>query len=153
MSPPDLSGRELLNEWRSLMDSVVASAASTAGGAVPRPLLEAMQRQADLVQELIERERNRQKQLAAGLVAPVDAVFDLLEQIGGTLRRQAEALATAGQALEETARLAQNQAELFERTIHTLREPAEIAKTAVGLERKTGMRGTKQPRARRPNRK
>jgi phage-related tail protein len=135
------------------MDSVVASAASTAGGAVPRPLVTAMQRQLDLMQEVIERERRAQKQLAAGLVAPVDAVFDLLEQVGVTLRRQAEALETAGQALEETARLAQNQADLFERTIGALREPAEIAKTAVGLERKTRTRGTQKPRAGRPPRK
>jgi hypothetical protein len=150
---PDLSGRELLSEWRRLMDSVVASATSTAGGAVPRPLLEAMQRQLELVQEVIERERRVQKQLAAGLAAPVDAVFDLLEQIGVTLRRQAEALETAGRALEETARLAQNQAELFERTIAALREPAEIAKAAVGVERRTRTRGTRQPRATRPKQK
>jgi hypothetical protein len=150
---PDLSGREVLSEWRALMDSVVASAASTTSGAVPRPVLEAMERQIDLVQEVIERERRLQKQLAAGLVAPVDAVFDLLEQIGVTLRRQAEALETAGRALEETARLAQNQPELFERTIGALREPAEIAKTAVGLERRTRRRASRQPRAPRPDRK
>ena len=150
---PDLSGRELLGEWRALMDSVVGSATSTAGGAVPRPLLDAMQRQIELVHEVIERERRVQKQLAAGLVAPVDAVFDLLEQIGVTLRRQAEALETAGRALEETARLAQTQAELYERTIGALREPAEIAKTAVGLERRPRKRGTRQPRTSRPDRK
>ena len=63
-----------------------------------------------------------------------------------TLRRQAEALETAGQALEETARLAKTQAELFERTISALREPAEIAKTAVGLERATRKRGARQAR-------
>ncbi|MBV9417762.1 MAG: hypothetical protein JO363_22445 [Solirubrobacterales bacterium] len=135
------------------MDSVVGSAASTAGGAVPRPLLEAMQRQVDLLQEVIEREQSVQQQLAAGLLAPVDAVFDLLEQIGMTLRRQAEALEAAGQALEETARLAQSQAELYERTIRTLREPAEIAKSVVGLERKTRTGGTRPPRAKRPERK
>jgi hypothetical protein len=150
---PDLSGRELLSEWRALMDAVVASATSTAGGAVPRPLLEAMQGQLDLLREVIERERRVQRQLAAGLVAPVDAVFDLLEQIGVTLRRQAEALETAGRALEETARLAQTQAELYERTIGALREPAEIAKGAVGLERRTRKRGTRQPRTSRPDRK
>ena len=150
---PDLSGRELLSEWRTLMDSVIDSATSTAGGALPRPLLVAMQRQLDLVQEVIERERSVQKQLAAGLVAPVDAVFDLLEQIGVTLRRQAEALETAGRALEETARLAENQAELVGRTIGALREPAEIAKTAVGLEPRTRTRGTRQPRGSRPDRK
>jgi hypothetical protein len=135
------------------MDSLAASATSTAGAAVPRPLLEAMQRQLELVQEVIERERRAQKQLAAGLVAPVDAVFDLLEQIGVTLRRQAEALETAGRALEESARLAQNQAELFERTIGVLREPTEIAKTVAGLERGTRARGTPQPRADRPDQK
>jgi hypothetical protein len=150
---PDLSGRELLNEWRALMDSVVASATSTAGAAVPRPVIAAMQRQLDLVQEVIDRQQRAQKQLAAGLVAPVDAVFDLLEQIGATLRRQAEALETAGRALEESARLAQNQAELFERTISVLREPTEMAKSVVGLERGTRGGGTRQPRTDRPDQK
>jgi hypothetical protein len=150
---PDLSGRELLNEWRALMDSVVASATSTAGAAVPRPVISAMQRQLDLVQEVIDRQQRAQKQLAAGLVAPIDAVFDLLEQIGATLRRQAEALETAGRALEESARLAQNQAELFERTISVLREPTEVAKSVVGLERGTRARGTREPRADRPDQK
>jgi hypothetical protein len=135
------------------MDSVLASATSAAGGAVPRPVLEAMQRQLDLMQAVIERERTLQKQLAAGVVAPVDAVFDLFEQIGETLRSQAEALETAGRALEETARLAHTQAELFERTLGALREPAEIAKTAVGLERRPRKRGTRQPRAGPPDRK
>lgn len=144
---PDLSGLELLGEWRRAMESVAASAASTAGGAAPRPLIEAMQRQVELVHEVIERERAVQKQLAAGLVAPVDAVFDLLEQIGGTLGRQADALETAGRALEEAGRLAQTQAELAERAIRALREPAEIAKSAAGLERRPRTRGTRQPRA------
>jgi hypothetical protein len=112
-----------------------------------------MQRQLELVQEVIERERRMQKQLAGGLLAPVDAVFDLLEQIRVTLHRQAAALETAGRALEETARLGQDQAELFERTIRALREPAEIAKTAVGLERAPRTRDPRQPRARRPDRK
>ena len=132
------------------MDSVVASATPAAGGDLVRPLLEAMQRQVDLVQEVLERERRVQKQLAAGLLAPVDAVLDLLEQVGVTLHRQAEALETAGRALEETARLAHSQADLFERTIRALGEPAEIAKTAAGLDRRTRARGTRKPPAHRP---
>ena len=123
------------------MDSVVASATSVGGATVPRQLVDLMQRQLELMQEVAERERRAQKQLAAHLIAPVDAVFDLLEQTGVTLRRQAEALETAGRALEETARLVKTQAELFERTIGALREPAEITKTAVGLERGTRKAG------------
>ena len=99
---PELSGRELLHEWKHLMDSVIASAESAAGASdLPHDLLGAMQRQLDLVQEVVERERRMQKELTGRLVAPVDAVFDLLEEAGAALRRQAEALEAAGRALEE----------------------------------------------------
>ncbi len=134
---PELSGRELLGEWRKLMDSVVASAASAGSRAeLPRQLVEPMQRQLELVHEVIERERRLQKQLAGHLLSPVDAIFDLLEESGLMLRRQAEALEAAGRALEETAGLEKNQAELYERTIGALREPAELAKAAAGLDRR-----------------
>ena len=144
---PELSGRELLREWRALMDSVIASAASAAGRAeLPGDLLRAMQRQLELVQEIIDRERRMQKDLASRLVAPVDAAFDLLEETGATLRRQAEALEAAGRALEESAGLMKRQAELFERTIGTLRQPAELAKAAAGLERRSSKGRSRQPR-------
>jgi hypothetical protein len=134
---PELSGRELLNEWRALMDSVLGSAASAAErSGVPRDLVGTMQRQLEMVQDVVERERRLQRQFAGFLVAPVDAVFDLLEETGATLRRQAEALQAAGRALEETAALMARQAELFERTVGALRQPTEIAKAATGLDRK-----------------
>jgi len=103
-----------------------------------------MQRQLELVQEVIERERRLQKELAGRVVAPVDAVFDLLEQTGATLSRQAEALEAAGRALEEAAGLMKRQAELFERTISTLRQPAELAKAATGLRSRKG--ASRKPR-------
>jgi hypothetical protein len=134
---PELSGRELLSEWRRLMDSVVASAASVGGRTeLPHLLLEPMQRQLELVQEVIERERRLQRRLAGHLAAPFDAIFDLLEENGLMLRRQATTLEAAGRALEETAGLVKTQAELFERTIGALREPAERAKAAAGLDRR-----------------
>ena len=129
------------------MDSVVASAASLGGRAeLPRQLLEPMQRQLELLQEVIERERRLQKQLAGHLLAPVDAIFDLLEESGLMLRRQAEALQNAGRALEDTAALVKSQAELFERTIGALREPAELAKAAAGLERRVRNSPGRPPR-------
>jgi Mg2+ and Co2+ transporter CorA len=130
------SGRDLLGEWRRLMDAVVSSAASLGGRAeLPRQLLEPMQKQVELLQEVIERERRLQRQVAGLVLAPFDAVFDLLAESGQTLHSQAEALETAGRALEDTAALARRQAELFERTITALREPAELAKVVAGLER------------------
>jgi hypothetical protein len=134
---PELSGRELLHEWQRLMESVVASAGSVAGRAeLPRQLLEPMERQLELVQEVIERERRLQREVIGRIVAPVDAVFDLLEESAVTLGKQAEALEAAGQALGDTAVLVRTQAELFERAVGALREPAELAKSAAGLERR-----------------
>jgi hypothetical protein len=134
----DLSARELLEEWRGVMDSVVTSAASAAGRPeLPRELLGAMQSQLALMQRVVDRERLAGSELTARILAPVDAVFDLLEESGETLRRQAQALESAGRALQDTAGLMKRQAELFEQTIGALREPAELAKAAVGLERRS----------------
>jgi hypothetical protein len=134
---PELSGRELLHEWQKLMESVFASAASLAGRSqLPSQLQDAMERQLELLGEIVERERGLQREVAALVVAPVDAMFDLLEQSGTTLRRQAETLEAAGRALEETASLMKDQAELFAQTVGTLRQPHELARAAAGLERR-----------------
>jgi len=130
-------GHDLLKEWRRVMESVVSSAASASGRSeLPGELLRASQRQLELVQEVIERERTMQGDLAARLFAPVDALFDLLEQTGGTLRRQAETLEAAGAALQETGGLMKRQAELFERSVAALRQPSELAKAATGVKRR-----------------
>ncbi len=122
---------------RRLIDSTLASAASVLGGAeLPRRLLEPVQRQREVVQGVLERERGLQKQLMGRVLAPVDAGFDLLEENGRLLREQAQALETSGRALEETAGLVKRQAELFDRMISAVREPTERAKAVVGLERR-----------------
>ena len=134
---PESGGRDLLKEWQEAMQSVVSSAASAAGrSALPRQLITPMQRQLDLVQELFERERKFQRDLLARTFAPFDAVFDLLEQSGAALHRQAEALQESARALEQAAAMMEVQADLFERTIRTLREPAEIAKSVTGVKRR-----------------
>lgn len=143
---PELSGSELLHEWRRLMDSVVASAASVAGHSeLPRQLLEQVQRQLELVQEIVDRERRMQRDLTDRLLAPVDAVFDLLEQSGTMLHQQADTLESAGRALEETSRLMKSQAELFEQTIRTLRVPVELAKASAGPAPQSRKGGHRQP--------
>jgi hypothetical protein len=132
----DQGGRDL-GEWRRLAESLAASAASAAGNsAIPKDLLRVSQRQVELLQEVIQRERSRQGELAGIVTAPIDALFDLMEETGATLRLQAEALASAGRALEETASLMSRQAERFERTVAALRQPADMAKAAAGAKRK-----------------
>jgi hypothetical protein len=147
MAPDERGGRDLPAEWRGLMDSVVNSLTTASGRAsLPRELLGAMQRQLELAQDMVERERRVQRDLAGRLTAPIDAAFDLLEESAVTLRRQAEALQAAGRALEENSSLMKRQAELFERTIGSVRAPADRAKAVAGVDRRrrgSGGRTTK----------
>jgi hypothetical protein len=121
----DGGGLDLLREWQSAMTSVI-----------PRQLLGPLKRQTELIQEVLERERTLQREVLGRVFGPLDAVFDLLEQSGATIRQQAEALEQAAHALEDTAVLMKAQAELFERSIKTLREPIGLARTAAGLEQR-----------------
>jgi hypothetical protein len=121
----DGGGLDLLREWQSAMTSVI-----------PRQLLGPLKRQTDLIGDVLERERRLQREVLGHVFAPLDAVFDLLEQSGATIRQQAEALEQAARALEDTAVLMKAQAELFERGIKTLREPADLARSAAGLEKR-----------------
>jgi hypothetical protein len=121
----DGGGLDLLREWQSAMQSVV-----------PRQLLGPLKRQTELIGDVLERERRLQREVLGRAFAPLDAVFDLLEQSGATIRQQAEALGQAARALEDTAVLMKAQAELFERGIKTIREPADLARSAAGLEKR-----------------
>jgi uncharacterized protein YukE len=137
---------DLLREWQAAMRSLASSA--TGHAELPRQLLAPMQRQVELLQEVLEREQRLQREVVSRLLAPADAIFDLLEQSGATLHQQAEALEEASRALEQTAVLVKAQAELFERTVRAIREPTELAKAAAGVER----RGRKPAPKRKPPR-
>ncbi len=148
----DQDGRDLTGDWRRLAESLAASAASAAGSSkIPKDIVRVSQRQLELLQEVLERERRLRGDVAGMVTAPLDALFDLMEETGATLRLQAEALASAGRALEETASLMSRQAERFERTVGALRHPAEMAKKAAGA--KPPARKAKPSSARKPAQK
>jgi methyl-accepting chemotaxis protein len=129
-------GRDILREWQDAMQSLASTARSAAGRAeLPKQLLSPMQRQVELLHEVLELERRLQGEVVGRLLEPVDALFDLLEQSGATFRKQSEALEQASQALEETAKLMKVQAELFETSIKLMREPTELAKSAAGVDK------------------
>ena len=135
-----MTDRDLLHEWQAAMQSVARTVASTAGGGsdAARQLLSPLQRQAELLQEILETERRRQREILGRALQPLDAVFDLLEQSGAAMRGQAEAMEHAAEALEQTAVLMKTQAELFERTIQVLREPSRRLESAAGIEPRKG---------------
>ena len=104
-----------------------------------------LHKQTALFQDALEIERRLQRELVGRALSPLDATFDLLEQTGEAMRGQAEAIEHAAQALEQAAVLMRTQAELFERTIHTLREPSRMLESAAGVDRAQA-RTTARPR-------
>jgi prophage DNA circulation protein len=135
-----VTDRDLLHEWQAATKSVARTIASAVGGGgdAARQLLSPLQRQAELLQEILEAERRLQREILGRALQPVDAVFDLLEQSGAAMRGQAEAMEHAAEALEQTAVLMKTQAELFERTIQLLREPSRRLESAAGIEPRGG---------------
>jgi hypothetical protein len=139
---PDGGGLDLLRDWQSAMQSVI-----------PKQLLAPLQRQADLIGDVLERERRLQREVLGYAFVPFDAVFDLLEQSGSTFRKQAEALEQAARALEETAVLMQTQADIFEAGVRAIREPTDLARSVAGLEKRPAKKKASAPKKKSSGRK
>jgi hypothetical protein len=139
-------GRDILRDWQEAMQALAGAVRGAAGQSqLPKDLVTAMQRQLELVQEIVERERNQRAEIFGRLLDPIDAVVDLLDESGKTFRAQADALEEAAAALAQTATLMQTQAELYERAIRTLREPSDLARKVTGASpRQRGSRGGKK---------
>jgi methyl-accepting chemotaxis protein len=133
----DGGGLDLLRDWQSAMTA-----------AIPKQLLDPLKRQTDLIGDVLERERRLQREVMGRLFAPIDGMFDLLEQSAVTIRQQAEALEQAAHALEDTALLMKAQADLFERGVKTAREPADLARNVAGLGKRPAKAKKPAPRKR-----
>jgi hypothetical protein len=136
---PEISGHDLVREWKSAMQSVLSVATSAGGRSseLTEQLVAPMQRQLEIVQNVLDREQRIQRQLLTRVFGPFDAVFDLLEQSAAAVGKTAEALNQSARAMEQAAELMKVQADLMGRTLQTLREPAELAKAAAGLDRRS----------------
>ena len=141
-------GKDILREWQDAMQLIADAARGATGRAeLPKALLAPMQRQLELLQEVVERERTLQADILGRLLDPMDGVLNLLEESGKTFRAQADALAEASAALEQTATLMRTQAEIYESTIRAFREPAELARRVSGAKpRPRGGRSGKKPK-------
>ena len=136
-------GKDILREWQDAMQLIADAARGATGRAeLPKALLAPMQRQLELLQEVVERERMLQADVLGRLLDPMDGVLNLLEESGKTFRAQADALEQASAALEQTAQLMQTQAEIYENTIRALRGPADMARRVAGAKPRKRSSGT-----------
>jgi hypothetical protein len=131
VAPPNPA--DLFNEWREAVEGVVGVISGAAGRSdAAKALLGPLQRQAELFQQLVEREQRLQRELLDRAFEPYDAVFDLLEGSSAVMREQAEAMEQAAAAVERAAALMRRQAELFATATRTARLPGDVLRQAAG---------------------
>ena len=123
---------ELLKAWqRAIRDlgGVAASLASSPAGAAS-DLLRALQHQAELLQQVLQRQLEFERELVGRAVAPLRAAQELVDQATGTFRAQATSFRAASKTFGQLAALMDQQADLLERAGVAMRDPLTVFKSA-----------------------
>jgi hypothetical protein len=110
---------DLLSTYRDLLSGLRRTAGPM--GALVRPL----EIQADLVDQLLQRQRTVETQLQ-NAVQPLGAMYELARDAPAVLRSQAKAFAAAGTSFQQAAELLNFQADLLERTGAALDIPSDV---------------------------
>ena len=133
---------DLLKAWQDAIREV----GRAAGSLVSRPagmagdVLEPLQRQAEQLERVLQRQFEFERELLERVVAPARAALDLADQATAAFRAQSVAFRAASVSFGQLAELMEQQAELMERASTTLRDPV-AAMRAAGAEIRSRGRG------------
>jgi len=125
---------DLLRAWQSAIRDLGGTAASLASGpaGVASDLLRPLQRQAELLQQVLERQLDFERELLGRAIAPLRATLELVDQATGTLHAQATSFRAASRTFGQLADLMDQQADLLERAGTTLRDPLATFRASGG---------------------
>lgn len=130
---------DLLGAWRDAAGQLQGLAASiaTQAGSGARDVLGPLQRQSEIIEQLLRRQIEVEQQLVGRLLAPAQATVDALEKAPDAMRAQAAAFRAAAASFSQAADLLEVQATALEGSIGLLKAPVQIAQRGLG-----GLRGT-----------
>ena len=119
---------DLVRAWRDVTQQIRSLAGSVAGQ-VPQGLdvLGPLQRQADLIEQLIRRQVDLEQDLVRRALAPAEATMSALESAPESMRAQATAFRAAATAFNQAADLLDLQAGALEQTLAAFKAPAQLA--------------------------
>ena len=123
---------DLLNAWQDAIREVGGAAGSLVSGSAGRAgdALKPLQRQAELLEQVLQRQLEFERELVDRASAPGRAVLELVEQASTALRAQAAAFRTASASFGQLAELMEAQAALVERASSTIRDPVAALQSA-----------------------
>ncbi len=125
---------DLLRAWQSAIRDLGGTAASLASGpaGVAGDLLRPLQRQAELLQQVLERQLEFERELASRAFAPLRATMELVDQATGTLHSEATSFRAASKIFGQLAELMDQQADLLERAGAAMRDPLATFRSTGG---------------------
>lgn len=126
---PDPS--DLLGAWERVLGEL-RGAAGAGSSEVARAVTALVQRQGELLQDVLERQARFEQEVRGRALAPVNVAVDLLDQTAGAMRAQATALDAAATAFHQASEMLELQASLLDRTVQTVRDPVGTIRSAGG---------------------
>ncbi len=119
---------DLLRAWQNAIRDIGGTAASLAAGSagVAGELLRPLQHQGELLQRVLQRQLEFDRELVSRAGAPLRASLDLVDQATGTFHEQATSFRAASKSFGQLAVLMEQQARLLERASAAIRDPAAV---------------------------
>ena len=119
---------DLLKAWQRAIRDLGGLAGSLASspGATASDLLRPLQHQAELLQQVLQRQLEFERELLGRAVAPLHAAQELVDQATETWRAQATSFRAASKTFGQLAGLMDQQAELLERAGTAMRDPLTV---------------------------
>ncbi|HEY7077628.1 MAG TPA: hypothetical protein VH418_19765 [Solirubrobacteraceae bacterium] len=119
---------DLLSAWQDAIRQLGRATAPLTGPPV------------ELLEQVMKRQAEFEKEMVGRMLAPVGTVIDALEQTSAAMHAQAEAFAAASKAFKQAGELVEVQAAMLERTTQALKAPAELVRSVSGPKRKGAKR-------------
>jgi ABC-type transporter Mla subunit MlaD len=121
--------RELLRATQDALRDIAGTAASVPAE-VAGQLLGPVQRQAELLEKVVQRQLEFEHELVDHALAPARAALDLVDQATAAMRAEAKAFRLASDSLGQVADLLDQQVELLEGAIGIVRDPITAVRSA-----------------------
>jgi hypothetical protein len=123
---------DLLKAWQRAIGEVGGVAASLASGpaGAASDLMRPLQHQAELLQQVLQRQLEFERELVSRAVAPLHAAQELVDQATETFRAQAISFRAASKTFGQLAGLMDQQADLLDRAGALMHDPLNAFRSA-----------------------
>jgi hypothetical protein len=123
---------DLLRAWQDAIKQLGGALATPLTGQsdVVNQILGPLQRQAELLEQAVQRQVDFEKEIIGRVMAPANVMLDMLEQTSSAMSAQAKAFDAAAASFKRAAEMLELQASLLEQVRASLRDPVGALRSA-----------------------